>query len=309
VKAARLSRVLRGVLLAGTPFALNACIGTSSCPDNGHNPPLVTTEAVSADFADGGPLSAAQCAEVCVTGETVITCVRESAESVLCLNEPYPCEGRRPAGLRGAERRPHEAFARHLADAAWLEAASITAFRELRRELRRHGAPRRLLRAASRSVRDERRHARASRALARRFGVPVAPVQSQSSAPRSLLEIALENAVEGCVRETWGALIALRQAERATEPAVRTSMRRIAPDEVRHAELAWAVDRWLTPRLTPSERAQVRAARASALSELQRDARVVPDSDVCLRLGLPSAEESTALLAAFAKSLPFTNFC
>jgi hypothetical protein len=301
----RFSRVLRGVLLAGAPFALNACLGTSSCPDDGYDPPIVTTKSVAADFAEGGPLSAAQCAEVCDTGESVVTCVRESAESVLCLNEPFPCEGRRPAGLRAVGQRSRNAFARHLADAAWLEAASVIAFRELRSELRRHRAPRRLLRSLSRSARDERRHARASKALARRFGVPVAPVRSEPFAPRSLLEIALENAVEGCVRETWGALIALRQAERATEACVRATMSRIAPDEVRHAELAWAVDRWLSPRLTPTEREQVRAARATALSELQRDAQVVPDSDVCLRLGLPGAKESAAMLMAFAAALPF----
>jgi len=305
MKATRLSRVLRGVLLAGAPFALNAC--SSSCPDNGHEPPIVTSKTVAADFAEGGPLSAAQCTDVCDIGESVVTCVRESADTVLCLNEPYPCEGRRPAGLCGAEQRSRNAFVRHLADAAWLEAASVIAFRQLRSELHSQRAPRRLLRAISRSTRDERRHARTSKALARRFGVPVAPVQSQPPAPRSLLEIALENAVEGCVRETWGALIALRQAARATEPRVRATMSRIAPDEVRHAELAWAVDRWLTPRLTPSERERVRRARAAALSELQRDVQVVPNSVDCLRLGLPGAEESTALLDAFAKSLPFSR--
>ena len=307
MKATRLSRVLRGVLLAGAPFALDGCLGTSSCPDNGHNPPLVTTKTVPADFADGGPLSVAQCNEVCDDGLTVVTCVRESAESVLCMNEPFPCEGRRPGGLRAAAQRSRNAFTRHLADAAWLEAASIIAFRDLRCELRSHRAPRRLLRALSRSARDERRHARASRALARRFGVPVPPVKSEPLAPRSLLEIALENAVEGCVRETWGALIALRQAERAAEPSIRATMSRIAPDEVRHAELAWAVDRWLTPRLTATERAQVRAARVTALSELQRAAQVVADPDVCLRLGLPGAEESRAMLAAFAGALPLSR--
>jgi hypothetical protein len=304
MKSGRLSRVLRGVLLAGAPFALDGCLWSSSCGDDSYPAPLVNTKSVSPDFADGGPLSAAQCAEVCDVGETVITCVRESAASVLCINEPFPCEGRRPTGLCGVGPRSRNAFARHLADAAWLEAASIIAFRELRSELRSHRAPRRLLRALSRSARDERRHARASKALARRFGVLVAPVQTERPAARSLLEIALENAVEGCVRETWGALIALRQAERATEPTVRATMSRIAPDEVRHAELAWAVDRWLMPRLTPRGREQVRAARASALSELQRDVQVAPDSEVCLRLGLPGAEESKVLLEAFKASLP-----
>jgi hypothetical protein len=303
MKATRLSRVLRGVLLAGAPFALDACSWGSSCPDNGNEPPLVTSKSVPPDYANGGPPSAAQCASLCDVGESLITCVRESAESVLCLNQPYPCEGRRPAGLRSVGQRSRNAFARHLADGAWLEAASIIAFRELRSELRSHCAPRRLLRALSRAARDERRHFRASKALARRFGVPVAPAEREPPAPRSLLKLALENAVEGCVRETWGALIALRQAERATEPCVRATMSRIAPDEARHAELAWSIDHWLTPRLTPTEREQVRAARATALSELQRDVQVVPDPDVRLRLGLPGAAESAVMLEALATSL------
>lgn len=305
MKATRLDRVLRGVLLAGAPFALPGCISFgSSCPDNGHEPPMVTSQQVAADFADGGPLSAAQCQQVCTFGAGVLTCVRESAERVLCLNEQYPCEGRRPAGLVGAERRPHNAFARHLADAAWLEAASIAAFRELRGELRGHGAPRRLLRAASRSGRDERRHARASRSLARRFGVPVAPVRRKPVSQRSLLDLALENAVEGSVRETWGALIALRQATYAADPAVRATMSRIAPDEVRHAELAWAVDRWLSPRLSAEERTKVSDARAAALAELRREVQYPLPAEDRLRLGLPGAAEGAALLEAFAQSLP-----
>jgi hypothetical protein len=263
----------------------------------------VTSKKVEADFAEGGPLTATQCQQVCTDGDGVVTCVRESAESVLCLNAPYPCEGRRPAGLKAAEPRPQDVFARHLADAAWLEAASITAFRQLRCELRRHGAPRRLLRAASRSARDERRHARASKALARRFGVSVASVSHQRLGSRALLDIALENSVEGCVRETWGALIALRQAERATEPSVRSTMMRIAPDEARHAELAWSVHRWLTPRLSPQERERVRGARDAALAELRRDAAHALPREECLRLGLPGAEESAALLEAFTLAL------
>ena len=53
-----------------------------------------------------------------------------------------------------------------------------------------------------------------------------------------------ENAREGCVRETFGALIAMHQAERAGDPIIRRAMRRIAEEETRHAELAWEVASW-----------------------------------------------------------------
>jgi hypothetical protein len=76
--------------------------------------------------------------------------------------------------------------------------------------------------------------------LARRAGGHVPGVQVQALHVRSLEEMALENVVEGCVRETFGAVVAMIQAERAGDARVRRAMRRIARDETRHAELSWA---------------------------------------------------------------------
>jgi hypothetical protein len=300
VKTLALQRVLQGVLLVGAPFALGDCLlGTSSCPDNGTEPPRTESLVVSDDV-----VTAADCRAAC--GNDVLTCVSEGPGLVMCVNPPFPCEGRRPVGLRSAARTVDSGFARHLADAAWLEAASVDAFGVLRRELRAHGAPRRLLRAASRSKRDERRHARATKALAKAFGVDVAPVERDAAPLRSLAELALENAVEGCVRETWGALVALRQASHAREPAVRATMRRIARDEARHAQLAWAVDAWLHPRLSPAERQQALAARRVAVSELARELRSSLPLAERERLGLPGADEATLMLAELDRSLRLT---
>jgi hypothetical protein len=301
MRTAGLQRLLQGVLLVGAPFALGDCLfGMSSCPDDGVEPPRTESLVVSVDV-----VTAADCRAVC--GDDVLTCVSEGQPGlVMCVSPPFPCEGRRPVGLRSAARTVDSGFARHLADAAWLEAASVDAFGVLRRELRAHGAPRRLLRAASRSKRDERRHARATKALAKAFGVEVAPVERDAAPLRSLAELALENAVEGCVRETWGALLALRQASRAREPAVRATMRRIARDEARHAQLAWAVDTWLCPRLSPAERQQVLAARRAAVNELARDLRSSLPLVERERLGLPGAAEATVLLAELDRSLGLT---
>jgi hypothetical protein len=150
----------------------------------------------------------------------------------VCCASPDPprCEGRRPVGLRWAERTGEKGFLLHLADAAWLEAASVDAFRIVRRELRAHGAPRRLLRAASRSKRDE----------------------------------------------------------------------------VRHAELAWAIDRWLRPRLSPEQRRRVREARIFALAELAGEVRVELPAAERERLGLPGSEEAAQLVAELDRSLALT---
>ncbi len=307
MKARHLERVLRQALLVGAPVALAGCIfgeEMSSCPDNGYEPPRITTQSVEPSLANGGALDADQCKAVCDDYSKLLTCVREDASSVLCIQEQLPCEGRRPAGLRCAERVTSSGFARYLADAAWLEAASIDAFRTLRHELRAHGAPRRLLRSASRGARDEARHARRMRSVARRHGVAVARVERDIPPPRPLVELAIENAVEGCIRETWGALVARHQGARAQDRTVREAMSRIAPDEARHAQLAWEIDAWLAPRLAPEERRRVSDARAHALAKLDREVQHELAPRERASLGLPDAAESRRLLAALFRALP-----
>ena len=67
---------------------------------------------------------------------------------------------------------------------------------------------------------------------------PSGVARTRSRAPRRPVEIARENAEEGCVRETFGALLAAHQAAYACDPEVREVMTRIAGDELRHAALA-----------------------------------------------------------------------
>jgi hypothetical protein len=117
----------------------------------------------------------------------------------------------------------------------------------------------------SRARRDEERHARAMARQARMRGAPVSAPRVLRHAIRPLEAVARENAVEGCVNETFGALIAAFQAEHAPRASLRRVFARIAADEVRHAALSWAVARWAEARLDPAARARVAAARARAL--------------------------------------------
>src|SRR5258708_38720960 len=89
----------------------------------------------------------------------------------------YRLCGSRPAGacLRRAARSSSRG--RWLADAAWMEAASVRAFQRLARELAAHGAPLELVREARRAARDEARHARVMTTLARRHGERVPRVR------------------------------------------------------------------------------------------------------------------------------------
>jgi hypothetical protein len=212
--------------------------------------------------------------------------------------------GRRPEGLVDPSREgARDLVAGWLAENAHLEAASIVAFDRLRGELEALGAPRRLVRAAARSARDEVRHARVMTKLARRRGAEPAPVRVRPRARRRSLEaFALENAVEGCVRETFGALVAVRQARAARDPELRAAMERIAEDETRHAALAWSIAKWIAPRLDAAGRARVAAAMRGALASLACEARRV-DEALAREVGMAHGAQATAMVDAFAAAI------
>jgi rubrerythrin len=215
--------------------------------------------------------------------------------------------GRRPAGLARPRPCAGDATARWLATAAHLEAASVPAFERLAGELADHGAPRRLVAAARAAARDEVRHAARLGALAIARGVRPAPVVVRPRRARSLAAIAVENAVEGCVRESYGAIVARRQAAAARDGEVRAAMARIAPDEARHAVLAHAIDAWATPRLTSANRRRVAAARRAAVVEL-RAALVAPvPPRARAALGLPSPADAARMLDAYANLTAYTG--
>jgi hypothetical protein len=215
--------------------------------------------------------------------------------------------GRRPEGLRDASRaraaRASSAVGGALADMARLEAASVHAFRRLGVELRSMRAPCSLVRAAERSARDEVRHARVMSRLARGHGgvrgrVTVKPPRRA----RSLEAFAIDNAVEGCVRESFGALVAAHQTSRAPDPELTRAMRHIAEDETRHAALAWSIARWVHPRLSASEQARVLRATREALTALRCEVAST-STELASALGLPAGREGVALVDRFAAAL------
>lgn len=178
------------------------------------------------------------------------------------------CEGRLTDGYVAPDRKT-KTLGDRFAAMAFLEAVSIHAFDRLERELRAHGATEKLLRDARRARRDEERHTKMMISLARKNGSDAPLPNAPSTKPiRSRFEIALENAVEGCVRETYGALVGLIEAETATDLRLRKTMRSIAPDECRHADLAWSVHAWLMPQLTTDEANRVKRAMRIAIAEI-----------------------------------------
>ncbi|MCY1036718.1 hypothetical protein OV207_35105 [Corallococcus sp. BB11-1] len=286
------------------------CSSTFGCDPK---PRSETFRIAAISLPDGGaPTADTSCEALCqaVGGTTPCELTRSSEDvpepdEVRC-QVTFLCEGRRPEGLcsDGALEDRVPALGALFARMAHLEAASVPAFERLADELARHGAPERWVRAARRAAGEEVRHARAMASLAVRHGAAMPEVTVAPFGDRSLEALAIENAVEGCVRETFGALLAGWQARCAEDVTVREALGAIAPDELRHAELAWAIDAWARTRLSEDARARVEAARHEAWLVLERDAAdsLMPE-DVARRSGLPSPEVARGLVRELAKSL------
>lgn len=210
--------------------------------------------------------------------------------------------GRRPEGLRNG-RECGAGLGPWLADIARLEAASVVAFERLAGELEAFGAPASLVAMARESAADEVRHARVTAKLARRHGGVVEAPCVDDVPVRRLFEIARENAVEGCVRETFGALVATYQREHAESADLRAAMRVIAVDETKHSALSWEIAAWVEPLLEEAERRAVAAARAEAAADLRRALHEEPHADVARLAGVPSAERALAMFDAAAEAL------
>lgn len=222
--------------------------------------------------------------------------------SEVAMGEPESsstCVGRRPDGLCAAiEQDAAESAGDWLARTARLEAAAVAAFVLLARELDALGAPPALIARLKHAARDEIQHAEHMTTLARARGAQPAPAVVVPHAGRSLIEIALENAVEGCVRECWGALCASFQATTAQAPDVRAVFARIAREEAEHAQLSRDIAAWLDTRLDAAERARVAAAREQAIADLRRELDVELPPSWCSELGLPTREQALAALDA-----------
>jgi hypothetical protein len=211
--------------------------------------------------------------------------------------------GRAPANTTRPTLRDASTAA-WLATTAALESASVRAFRELRSDLAAHRAPRALLRRASRAARDEARHTRSMRSLARRRGrsTPLRSWSLSSHETPSLEQLATQNAVEGCVREAFAALLAHHQARHATNAEMRAAMKKIAQEETEHAALSFAVDAWALARLPLDARARVESARASAVRELIQSPLPALDPTAAQELGLPSVCVAARLATRLAEA-------
>ena len=137
-------------------------------------------------------------------------------------------------------------------------------------------------------------------------GLPEMLASSRSPGPaptlrRSLLAIALHNAVEGLVRETYGAAVARFAHLRGPDPHLSRALASIARDECAHAALSFRVAEWIVPRLDREGRARHDDAIRGAIAELRREiAGDATPPELRRALGLPSRGEAETLLGHVA---------
>ena len=150
----------------------------------------------------------------------------------------------------GADRRVDSSSAAARLRAARVEHASVAAFSRLSLELLGLGAPPSIVSACHLAALDEIEHARICLGEARRRGagdVDFGPFPSLAARRITLREVAVEALREGCVGEGAAAIDAQVRATGA-EPHLATALRRIARDELAHAQLAWATVGWAISR-------------------------------------------------------------
>lgn len=173
------------------------------------------------------------------------------------------------------------------------EAESVRAFERIARELRAHDAPAELIAAAEQAAIDERDHAARCAALIGETAV----IASDALPVRSLRELAIDNAREGCVGESYASLAAVVQAQAAESAELRAHFAAIATDELAHAALAHAIAEWIDGVLSPTDRALVAATRGAAARELAASFDA-PASPAMRELGMPTGATAHRLLAA-----------
>lgn len=268
------------------------------------NPEGPVQTSVGPFYKDGGVMfDPTVCEALCdrdIFNQPIKECTPASSWELICWAE-FCAVGRLAEGIDTHAAGP--GLGRTFADMAAHEAAAVVAFEQLAVELGRHALPEGLRRGALRAAREERRHTRLVGWLSQHHGGRFAISRHQADDVRSLEAIALDNAVEGCARETFGAMVGLYQSVHATDPSVRAVLASVAEDEIGHGSWSWALHQELSSRLSVSARRKIRDARDSALQTLTAGVLNGHSAAERTALGLPDEERLELMAATLRDSL------
>jgi len=260
-------------------------------------------------FAPSSPPTPEECKSLCAPitfmyGASAMYCYTTASSEGSAMVYCASCAvGRKPKDLLGCDEPIGEdPVAMALAEMARIEAASVHAFRRLERSLTELGADRSLRARARRAARDEVAHARSAARLAKKRGARPRPVRLAKGDAPSTFELALENAVEGCVHETLGVAYLEHQRMHASDPELRAHAAAIYEDELDHAALSWDLLPFFDRHLDDRERAELRRATTRALDDVVDEIGRI-DPTVRGALGLPPPQVVASMVGTLRETL------
>ena len=234
------------------------------------------------------------------TGNTEDTANPKVYGNVDCTGTARPmCMGRRPMG-HIEHQSSNQDLGNHFANCAYLEAASVDAFIELAEQLRSWGASEALIQRCMVAAEEERAHTMLMDILAKKYDGHRPEPSAEPQSNTTLFEVALHNAVEGCINEAWAACVAMYQSLHADD-ALKPIFAQIAKDEIEHAQLSWDLHSWFCAQLSAEERREVHVAQLDAIRQLQNHTST--DHPNAAFLGLCIPEQDIALRRRFTEQL------
>ena len=259
------------------------CSTVSNCESLARETTL-SDEAFSQYLVDG-ELTEESCASLCweelnIVDSNLCSCEytgenEDGGHEIICGESycyNYYYEGRVHGSIPKTKKIPDSsALGNYFASVSNAEASSIAAFLQLRKELAFHNAPKELQDRCFGAAKQEVEHARVMVKMAENHQGKLAPFIFGEFQPRSLIDLALDNAIEGCIFETFSALKLLQQAHNSAHPVLAQTLKQIALDEVSHAELAWDIHKYLLTRLSNEEMKIVLKAQQEAIQRLLKN--------------------------------------
>ena len=230
-----------------------------------------------------------------------------------CPGRPFIVEGTarvpptvdRPDWARPCHPALHDmdAHARSVLAQAWAaeaahEAASVASFSRFVLQLISLGAPPQLLTRAQAAIADEVEHSRIFYGLAAAYGGAAVgpgplPIEGALADAGDPVGCAVSACTEGCIAETISALQLAVAATKTQDASTRALLERVAEDELRHAELAWAAVAWMLRRGDANMRSAVANAFLHATESVPRAVSRSDhlDPDTLHRCGRLTADE------------------
>ena len=264
---------------------------------------VISDEEISS-YLNEGIISSESCQEICYTlvsqmpqgdgrtlcGGTYNYSGSTDEHSVTC-NVAYHCptEGRRHAQIKSVQHiHTTDQLGRYFVQALHSESSSVAAFLQLRKELIHHQAPEELIRRCWEAAKDEVQHARIMGHMAQQFTDEKPKLEFGSFQQRSIYDLVLDNAIEGCIFETYSAFKAHHQAQKAESISIRDIMNIISADELRHAQLSWDIHHYFISKLSLQEQRTILEAQKEALHKVYAYAQKEYQKEISTFLAFPT---------------------